>query len=133
MLTIKESENLLQTTYFKKGIIGVEAPGDSIVNFSLVICADDGIVSGIVEITKSEGTPNIKLNVAGTIRSTGYGKITNIINVVGEYMVSAAPPAIGSYLQKFSAYLDIDKDWNGLGGFTYGSVSIHNVLVTPVV
>lgn len=131
MSTANETQTLLDTTYLTKGTIGnVGLPGAPIVQFSLVVSPSAQTVSGIVEITQSINRPSIKVNVAGKIRSTGYGKVTQIVNLQGEYTISVPPPAIGSYLERFSAYMDIDSSWNGLGGFSYGNTKVDNVPVT---
>ncbi|TCI94827.1 DUF1842 domain-containing protein [Tenacibaculum sp. M341] len=130
MAVIKDTQTLIETTYLVKGVIGnVGMPGAPITHFSLVVSPEQQTVSGIVEITRAINSPSIKLNVAGNIRFTGYGNIKQIINLRGEYKISAPPPAIGSYLEDFSAYLDTDEQWNGNGGFTFGFQKIDNVPV----
>ena len=123
------TENLLESTYFKKGIIGEDFPGASLIHFSLVVFPQKGTVSGIIEIIKSTGEHNIAVNVSGTIRSVDYGSVSKIINLDGSYTISVPPPAVGSFREHFSAYLDINNDWKGVGGFTFGIESITNVLV----
>ncbi len=131
MATLKEPKTLIETAYLAKGTIGnVGMPGAPIVHFSLVVSPEQHTVSGIVEITQAIDKPSIKLNVAGNIRYTGYGDVTKIVNLSGEYVVSVQPPSIGSYLEKFTAYLDINNEWNGTGGFTYGNQKINDVPVT---
>ncbi len=132
MQTLEKNKTLLETAYLAKGTIGnVGLPGAPIVNFSLVVSTVTNKVSGLVEITQAIDSPSIKVQVSGTIRYTGYGKVTKIVNLEGEYVVSVQPPAIGSYLQKFTAYMDIDNSWNGIGGFCYGQQGVNNVPVTP--
>ncbi|SNR16004.1 DUF1842 domain-containing protein [Tenacibaculum jejuense] len=131
MATLKEPKSLLDTSYLAKGTIGnVGMPGAPITHFSLVVSTEQGIVSGIVEITQAIDSPTIKVNVAGRLRHTGYGKVTQIVDLKGEYVVSMPPPAIGSYLEQFEAYLDVDNSWNGTGGFSFGFQKINNVPVT---
>lgn len=131
MATLKEPKTLIETAYLTKGTIGnVGMPGAPIVHFSLVVSPEQHTVSGIVEIAQAIDKPSIKLNVAGNIRYTGYGDVTKIVNLSGEYVVSVQPPAIGSYLEKFTAYLDVNNEWNGIGGFTYGNQKINDVPVT---
>ncbi|WP_299681702.1 DUF1842 domain-containing protein [uncultured Tenacibaculum sp.] len=130
MATLKEPKSLLETTYLAKGTIGnVGMPGAPIAHFSVVVSTEQDTVSGIVEITQAIDRPTIKLNVAGRLRHTGYGDITQIIDLKGEYVVSMPPPAIGSYLEQFEAYLDVDKSWNGTGGFSFGFQKQNNVPV----
>ncbi|CAM1341140.1 conserved hypothetical protein [Tenacibaculum aestuarii] len=104
-------------------------PGAPIAHFSLVVSPVSNSVSGMVEITQAINAKPISIHVTGNIRATGYGKVTKIVNLTGEYVVSVPPPAIGSYLEKFSAYMDIDNDWNGTGGFTYGNNEVNDVPV----
>ena len=119
--------------YLTKGTIGnVGMPGAPIAHFSLVVVPGENSVSGTVEITQAiEGpTSNIIVhNVKGQIRATGFGKVTKVVNLEGDYIVSFPPPAIGSYIGKFSAHLAIDNDWNGQGGFTYDNTNIDDVPV----
>jgi len=133
MSTVNETSSAtkaLADAYLAKGTIGnIGLPGAPVAHFSLVVSPSRNTVSGIVEITQAIDRPSIKVNVAGTIRATGYGKVTKIVNLSGEYVVSVPPPAIGSYLEKFTAYMDIDNSWNGIGGFTYGSHEINDVPV----
>ncbi len=117
--------------YLTKGTIGnVGTPGAPIVHFSLVVVPSKNTVSGTVEITQAIEGGNITIeNVKGTIRATGFGKITKIVSLEGEYFQSFPPPAIGIMEQKFFAHMDIDDSWNGQGGFSYGGRKINNVPV----
>jgi len=124
------AKSTLVGTYLTKGTIGnVGMPGAPIAHFSLVVSPVSNSVSGMVEITQAINAKPISVHVTGSIRATGYGKVTKIVNLTGEYVVSVPPPAIGSYLEKFSAYMDIDNDWNGTGGFTYGNNEVNDVPV----
>lgn len=130
MATLKEPKTLLETAYLAKGTIGnVGMPGAPVAHFSLVVSPEHNAVSGIVEIMQAIDKPSIKVNVTGTIRHTGYGDVTKIINLNGEYIVSVTPPAIGSYLEKFIAHMDINNNWNGIGGFAYGNQKVNDVPV----
>lgn len=130
MATLKEPTTLIDSAYLTKGTIGnVGMPGAPIAHFSLVVAPASNSVSGMVEITQAIDRAPIKVHVTGTIRHTGYGEVTKIVNLSGQYVVSVPPPAIGSYLEKFTAYMDINNEWNGIGGFTYGNNKIDNVPV----
>ncbi|CAL2104274.1 conserved protein of unknown function [Tenacibaculum sp. 190130A14a] len=130
MATLKEPKTLIDSAYLTKGTIGnVGMPGAPIAHFSLVVSPASNTVSGIVEITQAVDRAPIRVHVAGNIRYTGYGNVTKIVTLAGEYVVSVPPPAIGSYLEKFTAYMDIDNDWNGTGGFTYGNNKVEDVPV----
>ncbi|AUC15049.1 hypothetical protein BTO06_07820 [Tenacibaculum sp. SZ-18] len=131
MAILKEPKTLIDSAYLIKGTIGnVGMPGAPIAHFSLVVNATTGTVSGMAEITQAIDRPSIEVKVTGNVRSTGYGKVTKIANLTGEYIVSVPTPAIGSYLQKFTAYMDINDEWKGTGGFTYGNQKITDVPVT---
>jgi hypothetical protein len=130
MATLKEPKSLIESAYLTKGTIGnVGMPGAPIAHFSLVVNAASGTVSGMVEITQAIDSAPIEVKVTGTVRATGFGEVTKIVSLSGEYVVSVPPPAIGSYLQKFEAHMDINNEWNGTGGFSYGSHNINNVPV----
>ncbi|SHJ62485.1 DUF1842 domain-containing protein [Aquimarina spongiae] len=126
-----ESNSAIAEAYLAKGTIGnVGMPGAPIAHFSLVVVPSKNTVSGSVEITQAIENGNTGIfSVKGNIRSTGYGKVTKIVNLEGEYIYSFPPPAIGSILQRFTAYMDIDDSWNGQGGFSYGGGKINNVPV----
>jgi len=119
--------------YLAKGTIGnVGMPGAPIAHFSLVVVPASNSVSGTVEITQAIEGPQSNIvvkNVTGQIRATGFGKVTKVVSLEGEYVVSVPPPAIGSYLSKFSAHMAIDNDWNGQGGFSYGNNDVEDVPV----
>lgn len=130
MPALKEPKSLIDSAYLSKGTIGnVGMPAEPIIHFSLVVCATSGIISGIIEIIQAIDRPAILLNVTGSIRSTGFGENTKTVNLSGNYLITVPPPAIGSYLQHFTAHMDINNEWNGTGGFTYSNQKIENVPV----
>jgi hypothetical protein len=55
--------------------------------------------------------------------------VTQVVALEGEYVQSFPPPAIGSYLAKFTAHMAIDNNWNGTGGFTYENHDVNDVPV----
>ena len=126
-----EKKSVLIGAYLSKGTIGnVGMPGAPIAHFSLVVVPGANSVSGTVEITQAiEGENKHVVNVKGQIRATGFGKVTKIVSLEGEYVVSVPPPAIGSYISRFTAHMAIDNDWNGQGGFTFGQQDIEDVPV----
>jgi hypothetical protein len=130
MSTIKEPKTAVLSSYLTKGTIGnVGVPGAPIVHFSLVVSTVFNTVSGMIEIIQATDSKPIQVLVKGSLRYTGYGSVTKIVNLSGKYTVSVTPPAIGTYLQNFTAYLDIDNNWNGQGGFSMGDNHIDNVPV----
>lgn len=105
-------------------------PGAPIMHFSLVVNPSTGNVTGFVEITRALAPPHGKIivhNLTGQIHETGFGKAERIIALVGTFPVSAIPPAIGLYFEKFSAIIVIEKNSHGHGSFTDGSQHIKNV------
>jgi hypothetical protein len=126
--------DLLAGAYLAKGTIGnVGMPGAPIASFSLVVVPSQHSVTGTIVITQAIQGPDshIVVNVKGKIYATGFGKVTQVIGLQGEYVHSVPPPAIGSFLAKFDAHLAIDSAWNGTGGFSYYQHTIENVPVTP--
>jgi hypothetical protein len=131
MSTVTEPQTNIASAYLTKGTIGnVGLLGAPIAHFSLVVVAATNVVSGIVEITQAINAKPIQVNVTGVLRYTGYGKVTKIVSLKGQYIVSLPAPSIASYVQDFTAYLDIDDSWNGTGGFTYGNTEINDVPVS---
>jgi len=128
-----EQTSVLIGAYLVNGTIGnVGMPGAPIAHFSLVVVPSANSVSGTVEITQALAPPNghiVIKNVTGVIHATGYGSVTQVVALQGEYLQSFTPPAIGSITEKFTAHLAIDNNWDGKGGFTYGSNHIENVPV----
>jgi len=133
MSTETLEKRALVGAYLAQGTIGnVGMPGAPIVHYKLVVVPASNSVTGTVEITQAIQGPQSNIvvkNVHGTIRATGFGKVTKVVSLEGEYIQSVPPPAIGSFLSKFSAHLAIDNDWNGQGGFSYGSNTIEDVPV----
>lgn len=127
----KVGASALAGAYLVRGTMGnVGLPGAPIMHFSLVVVPFGNSVSGSVEITQATGSAPIFIrNVKGTIRATGFGNVTKVVVLEGEYVQSVPPPAIGSYLAHFSAHMAIDDQWNGKGGFSYGT---HHVEDVPV-
>ena len=59
--------------------------------------------SGIVEITQPI-LPNGQIlvkNVIGAIRATGYGNVTKVVSLSGQYIVSVPPSGIQYLLENF--------------------------------
>jgi hypothetical protein len=126
-------ESSLSGAYLVTGTVGnVGMPGAPIMHFSLVVVPGANTVSGTVEITQALASPNgviVVKNVTGQIRPTGFGSVTQVVALEGEYIQSFPPPAIGSYLAKFTAHMAIDNSWKGTGGFTYENHDVNNVPV----
>ena len=124
--------DLLAGAYLAKGTIGnVGMPGAPIASFSLVVVPSQHSVTGTVVITQAIQGPDshIVVNVKGKIYATGFGKVTQVVSLQGQYVHSVPPPAIGSFLANFDAHLAIDSAWNGTGGFSYYQHTVENVPV----
>src|ERR1044072_708470 len=110
------SNNQLAGAYLVNGTLGnVGTPGAPIMHFSLVVVPAANSVSGTVQITQALAPPNGNItirNVTGTIRATGFGKVTHVVALQGMYYQPFTPPAIGSVEEQFSAHMAIDNDWN---------------------
>ena len=134
MSTTAEKTNKLIGAYLVNGTMGnVGMPGAPIMHFSLVVVPSTNSVGGTVQISQALAPPSgeiIVRNVTGTIRATGFGKVTKVVSLEGEYVQSVPPPAIGSYLAKFSAHMAIDNEWNGQGGFSFGNNDVEDVPVS---
>ena len=131
-MSTEVSENVIVGTYLAKGEIGnVGMPGAPICHFNLIVTPSTHHVSGTVIITQAIPGPNSKITVqvSGRIYPTGYGKVTQVVSLLGEYVQTVNPPGIGAYLAKFEAHMAIDNEWNGKGGFSY---AIHNITDVPV-
>jgi hypothetical protein len=125
--------DLLAGAYLAQGTIGnVGMPGAPIAKFSLVVVPSQHSVSGTVVITQAISGPDshIVVQVSGKIYATGFGKVTQVVSLHGQYVHSVPPPAIGSFLADFDAHLAIDGAWNGTGGFSYYQHNVENVPVT---
>ena len=130
--TATPTANPLAGLYRACGTVGnVGMPGAPIMHYSLLVDAPTGTVNGVVHITQAIAGPgsNITVTVKGYIRGLGYGTITKLVFLEGEYVQSMPPPAIGSYLGKLTAHLAVDNNWDGRGGFEYGNLHVENVPV----
>jgi hypothetical protein len=123
---------LLAGAYLAQGTIGnVGMPGAPVASFSLVVVPSQNTVSGTVVITQAVQGPDghIVVQVTGKMVATGFGNITKLVSLQGQYVHSVPPPAIGSFLADFNAHMAIDNAWNGTGGFSYWKNDIENVPV----
>jgi hypothetical protein len=110
----------------------VGTPGAPILHFTGVVNASTGVINGTAEITQAVAPPHNEIvihHVHGQVRHTGLGQDKLLVTLEGQYVVSVPPPAIGSYLARFSAGLAVDKEWNGHGSFTYNEHTVDDVPV----
>lgn len=119
--------------YFVKAVVGnVGQPGAPIVNLALTVQAASGHVSGIAEISQAVLGGNHRFPVTGQIYQTGFGPNHQLVSLSGEFVYSVPPPAIGSFLAKFTAALSVDAAWNGSGGLNYLNTHIENAPVKKI-
>jgi Domain of unknown function (DUF1842) len=127
---MKSMTTKLIGAYLVKGMIGdINRPGSPIVHFALVVVPSTHKVSGNVIITQATGNGPITVEVTGKIYATGFGEITQVVSLSGQFVHCVPPPALGCYLEKFDVCMAINNDWIGKGGFSYGEVHIENVPV----
>lgn len=116
--------------YLACGIIGdVKRVGSPIAHFKLMVDEKSSKVVGVVQITQATVSQPIVVDITGVIRYAGLGSITKIVALEGQYTQSVPPPAIGTWLENFSAHMGIDNAWNGRGGFTFGHHVVEDVPV----
>lgn len=123
-------------TYLVNGHAGNEQmAGAPQLQFSLLVVAATGKVSGHAMITQAVAPPNGEKtinNVTGQIHAAGFGKVTKLVVLEGTYFQTLQPPAIGISEVPFSAHFAIDDEWNGMGGFECGAIRTENVPVKNV-
>lgn len=130
--TQKAADNAIGL-YFVKAVVGnVGTPGAPVVNLALTVQAASGHVSGIAEITQAIIGGHHRFPVTGQIYQTGFGPNHQLVSLSGEFVYSVPPPAIGSFLAKFTAALSVDQAWNGSGGFNYLNTHVENVPVKKI-
>jgi len=120
--------NAVEHVFLTAGNLGL--PGAPILNLALFYNPDDGTVSGEALITQSITPPHGRVvirPVSGPVHGLGLGNATRVFSLSGEYVVSATPPAIGSYLAKFEATFGTDNNWSGHGSFSYDQQKVNNV------
>lgn len=119
--------------YFVKAVVGnAGMPGAPLVNLALSVQAASGHVAGIAEITQAVQGGNHRFPVTGQIYQTGLGPNHQLVSLQGEFVYSVPPPAIGTFLAKFTAALSVDQKWNGSGGFNYVTTHVENVPVKNI-
>ena len=119
--------------YFVKAVVGnVGMPGAPTVNLALSVQAASGHVAGLAEIVQAIPGGNHRFQVSGQIYQTGFGPNHQLVSLNGEFVYSVPPPAIGSFIAKFTAALTVDQEWNGSGGFNYVNTHVENVPVKKI-
>ncbi|CAM1366650.1 conserved hypothetical protein [Tenacibaculum litopenaei] len=129
--TNPKTNQVLSDSYIAKGTIGnTNLPGAAIAYFSLDISQQTKSVSGVIEVSQPITQSVIKINVVGAVKPSITKHGNSRIELIGEFVVSINPPASGTYLEYFTAYLDIDANWQGLGGFSYGKYEVNDVPIS---
>jgi hypothetical protein len=109
-------------------------PGAPILHLALMYDGETGALNGEALISQAVMPPSGRVvvrHVSGDVHGLGLGGATRVLTVQGEYMQSLPPPAIGSFLEKFSATFVTDNHWKGHGSFEFGSHKVTNVPVGP--
>ncbi len=132
-MSTNANSSSLAGAYLVNGTVGnVGMPGAPIMHFSLVVVPGTNSVNGTVEITQATAPPYNQIvvhNVSGAIHAIGFGSVIQIVVLNGQSTQSVSTPAFATYLAQFSAHMAIDSNWNGQGGFIYGTQRVENVPV----
>ncbi len=112
----------------------VGLPGAAILHFDLLVHAASGSVSGQASITQAIAPPNGEItiaNVTGQVRRLGFGTgpVTQVVALNVTYTQAGPPPTEYVILEHFTAHFATNAQWDGRGGFTYGT---HHVEDVPV-
>lgn len=132
-LTSTEKQKSSLALYRVCGTAGREGmPGAPLLHFQLLVNAATGAITGQAEQTQAVAGPASSItipNVTGILHHTGLGKVTQVVALKGEAVITVPPPAIGAYLAPFNASFAIDNRWNGVGGWTLGNTKVEDVPV----
>lgn len=112
----------------------VGTPGAPVLYLYLVRDTESGYVSGHAVQTQALQAPWNRIvinNITGMLRSTGFGKYTQVLSLSGSAVVSLPPPAIGSFTLPFSAHFALEANGTGTGGWTLGANQVNNVPIRP--
>lgn len=122
------SELSLEQLNLTAGNIGL--PGAPVLNLFLLYNPEAGALTGEAQVTQAVAPPYNLMTirpVSGDVHGLGLGGATRVFSLSGEYTVSVPPPAIGTYLAKFTAVFTTDNNWTGHGSFDYGTHKVTNV------
>jgi hypothetical protein len=109
--------------------------GAPTLHLSLLVDAPSGRVTGQGSVTQALAPPygNVPIsNITGQIHGAGIPPVTKLMGLKGEAFISFPPPAIGSYLEPFTATFAVDNNWTGQAGWTLGNKKAENVPVKSV-
>jgi hypothetical protein len=109
-------------------------PVAPILNLALMYDPESGGLNGSAVISQAVTPPSGRVvirHVSGDVHGLGLGGATRVFTLMGEYVQSVPPPAIGSYLAKFTATFVTDNHWKGHGSFDWGTHKVENVPIAP--
>jgi hypothetical protein len=119
--------------YLESGVAGNQGtPGAPLLHFHLVVNAVTGAITGQAVQTQAIAPPGDRIaisNITGVVHHTGLGPYNLAVSLEGSAVISFPPPAIGSYLAPFRAHFALDEKWNGIGGWTLGTMNVNDVTV----
>lgn len=121
-------------TYLVNGEAGKHGvAGAPLLHFSLVIDARSGDISGHAQITQAavalpHGEKKIG-RLSGHVRDVLLPPLNKLVSLKGVYFEPLPPPAIGTTEVPFEANFVLDAKWNGVGGFSCGTLNLNNVPV----
>lgn len=95
--------------------------GGATVSADLVVDATNGHAYGSGKIAQALPWPNNEIqisHISGQVRHTGLGEDHLLVALQGDYIQHMGPFSFVQCLM--AAALVLDKDWSGVGSFTYG-------------
>ena len=101
---------------------------------NLLVRGGSGEITGSGEISRSLSPPTPPAHIFQLTGHVQPGQSEDVlhVHVSGDYVESAAPPAIGSFVGPFSASCVVDKQWGGQGTFSYGRYNVGRCVVTKI-
>lgn len=123
------NETIIKGDYFVKGVLGnLNVPIAPLLYFSLLI--DSNTISGTVILSNPLYSEDIIIkDVVGTIHTTPYNVMVQIVNIKGTHRIYNYKSIEKESIKYFEAFIAIEKDWTGVGSFTYDHHTTENVTV----
>ena len=108
--------------------------GSPVLTLNLVVEAASGRVVGMGDITQAVTPEAPQVHVTQVTGQINYGGFTGdpdqlFVHLIGDYVWSAPPPAIGTFQGPFSAALAVSRSWSGTGSFVYGRHHVADCVV----